>query len=76
MDSGDDDGKQPDDPERISRTLPDITEAEKPPRAGTLGQYIDCARAAAGAGVHDLVVDFGQTQAGLAERVDLAGRFL
>ncbi|MFD7994636.1 hypothetical protein [Streptomyces mexicanus] len=74
MDSGDDDGQQPGDPERISRSLPDITEAEE--RAGTLGQYIDCAGAAAEAGVHDLVVDFEQTQAGLAERVDLAARFI
>jgi hypothetical protein len=46
------------------------------PRAGTLAQYVDYARAAAEAGVDELFVDFGQTSAGLAERVDLAGRFL
>ncbi|MFD8463367.1 hypothetical protein ACFV27_21330, partial [Streptomyces antimycoticus] len=37
---------------------------------------VDYARAAAEAGVHKLFVDFGQTPATLAQRVDLAGRFI
>ncbi|MEV5778233.1 hypothetical protein AB0L49_44690 [Streptomyces antimycoticus] len=46
------------------------------PQAGTLAQYVDYARAATEAGVHELFVDFGQTPATLAQRVDLAGRFI
>ncbi|MEE4546358.1 TIGR03619 family F420-dependent LLM class oxidoreductase [Streptomyces sp. V4-01] len=46
------------------------------PQSGTLAQYVDYARAAAEAGVHELFMDFGQTPATLDERVDLAGRFL
>ncbi|MFF1725515.1 hypothetical protein [Streptomyces sviceus] len=46
------------------------------PAAGTLAQYVDYAPAAADAGVHELFVDCGQTGASLAERVDLAGRFI
>ncbi|NED82900.1 LLM class F420-dependent oxidoreductase, partial [Streptomyces sp. SID11233] len=46
------------------------------PGAGTLGQYVDYARAAAEAGVHELFIDLGQTPATLEERVDMAGRFL
>ncbi|MER7930741.1 TIGR03619 family F420-dependent LLM class oxidoreductase [Streptomyces sp. NPDC096057] len=52
------------------------TDPDRMPAAGTLGQYIDYARAAAEAGVHELFVDFGQTHATLTERVDLAGRFI
>ncbi|MFE7577191.1 TIGR03619 family F420-dependent LLM class oxidoreductase [Streptomyces sp. NPDC057521] len=52
------------------------TDAERMPLAGTLGQYIDYARSAAEAGVHELFLDFGQTSATLDERVDLAGRFI
>ncbi|MFF2732234.1 TIGR03619 family F420-dependent LLM class oxidoreductase [Streptomyces sp. NPDC058008] len=52
------------------------TGPEEMPQAGTLGQYIDYARAAAEAGVHELFMDFGQTRATLEERVDLAGRFI
>jgi probable F420-dependent oxidoreductase len=51
------------------------TDPEQMPGSGTLDEYIDYARAAAEAGVHELFVDFGQTPATLAERVDLAGRF-
>ncbi|MFF8911323.1 TIGR03619 family F420-dependent LLM class oxidoreductase [Streptomyces olivaceoviridis] len=62
------------------RVNPELTDTktgpEEMPGAGTLDQYIDYARAAAEAGVHELFVDFGQTQSTLAERVDLAGRFL
>ncbi|WAZ26844.1 LLM class flavin-dependent oxidoreductase [Streptomyces cinnabarinus] len=62
---------------RVNPELTDIrTDAELMPRAGTLGQYIDYARTAAEAGVHELFMDFGQTPATLAERVDLAGRFI
>ncbi|MFF0431613.1 TIGR03619 family F420-dependent LLM class oxidoreductase [Streptomyces sp. NPDC004327] len=61
---------------RVNPELTDTkTDPEQMPRAGTLDQYIDYARAAAEAGVHELFVDFGQT-ATLAERDDLAGRFL
>ncbi|MFF0752985.1 TIGR03619 family F420-dependent LLM class oxidoreductase [Streptomyces sp. NPDC004267] len=61
---------------RVNPELTDTrTDPEQMPRAGTLDQYIDYARAAAEAGVHELFVDFGQTAA-LAERDDLAGRFL
>ncbi len=62
------------------RVNPELTDTksgpDQMPRAGTLEQYVDYARAAAEAGVHELFVDFGQTGAGLSERVDLAGRFL
>ncbi|MET7694942.1 TIGR03619 family F420-dependent LLM class oxidoreductase [Streptomyces sp. NPDC005483] len=62
---------------RVNPQLTDTrTDPDRMPQAGTLGQYIDYARAAAEAGVHELFVDFGQTPATLAERVDLAGRFL
>ncbi|GGT72750.1 LLM class F420-dependent oxidoreductase [Streptomyces atratus] len=62
---------------RVNPRLTDTrTGPEQVPRAGTLAQYVDYARAAAEAGVHELFVDFGQTPATLAERVDLAGRFL
>lgn len=62
------------------RVNPELTETKAAPgqlpRTGTLAQYIDYARAAAEAGVHELFVDFGQTPATVAERVDLAGRFI
>ncbi len=62
---------------RVNPGLSDTkTASDQMPRSGTLAQYIDYARAAAEAGVHELFVDFGQTPATLAERVDLAGRFL
>lgn len=62
---------------RVNPTLTDTTTGQDAmPRAGTLAQFVDYARAAAEAGVDELFVDFGQTSAGLAERVDLAGRFL
>ncbi len=40
-------------------------------RAGTLDQHIEYARAAPEAGLHELFVDFAQTPATFAERVDL-----
>ncbi|MGV9914514.1 TIGR03619 family F420-dependent LLM class oxidoreductase [Streptomyces tendae] len=46
------------------------------PGSGTLDQYIDYARAAAEAGVHELFVDFGQSPATLDERLDMAARFV
>lgn len=46
------------------------------PYHGTLQQYIDYARSAAEAGVHELFLDFGQTSMSLSERIDLAGDFL
>ncbi len=62
---------------RVNPELTDAkTGADRMPWAGTLGQYVDYARAAAEAGVHELFVDFGQTPATLEERIDLAGRFL
>ncbi|WP_327179600.1 TIGR03619 family F420-dependent LLM class oxidoreductase [Streptomyces sp. NBC_01335] len=62
---------------RVNPQLTDVrTDDEQMPRAGTLGQFVDYARAAAEAGVHELFVDFGQSTATLDERADLAGRFL
>ncbi|MGW2836574.1 TIGR03619 family F420-dependent LLM class oxidoreductase [Streptomyces sp. NPDC001493] len=62
---------------RVNPQLTDVrTDDGQMPRAGTLGQFVDYARAAADAGVHELFVDFGQSPATLDERVDLAGRFL
>ncbi|MFF4902767.1 TIGR03619 family F420-dependent LLM class oxidoreductase [Streptomyces sp. NPDC001068] len=73
-------GRDPDTLRMALRVNPELTEratdADRMPRAGTLGQYVDYARAAAEAGVHELFVDFGQSPATLDERVDLAGRFL
>ena len=62
---------------RVNVELTDTrSDAEDMPRRGTLDQYIDYARAATEAGVHELFVDFGQQSATLDEVVDLAGRFL
>ncbi|KUN18164.1 LLM class F420-dependent oxidoreductase [Streptomyces antibioticus] len=62
---------------RVNLRLSDTkTGPEQMPRAGTLAQHIDYARAAADAGVHELFVDFGQLSATLAERVDMTGRFI
>lgn len=62
---------------RVNPQLTDVrTGDEQMPRAGTLGQFVDYARAAAEAGVHELFMDFGQSPATLDERADLAGRFL
>ncbi|WP_046731562.1 TIGR03619 family F420-dependent LLM class oxidoreductase [Streptomyces humi] len=73
-------GRDPEGLRMALRVNPELTETPtdpgRMPRAGTLGQYVDYARAAAEAGVHELFVDFGQRPATLTERVDLAGRFL
>lgn len=62
---------------RVNPALTEVdAEAEQFPRSGTLGQYIDYARAAAEAGVHELFIDLGQSPASLDERIDLAGRFI
>jgi alkanesulfonate monooxygenase SsuD/methylene tetrahydromethanopterin reductase-like flavin-dependent oxidoreductase (luciferase family) len=64
------------------RVNPDLTtekvEAEQVPEAGTLEQYIDYARAASEAGVHELFIDFSQVPRTLTmeELTDLAGRFV
>ncbi|GHJ36800.1 TIGR03619 family F420-dependent LLM class oxidoreductase [Streptomyces sp. TS71-3] len=62
------------------RVNPDLTDtaadAEQVPVSGTFEQYVDYARAAAEAGVHELFMDFGQTPATVEERIDLAGRFI
>jgi probable F420-dependent oxidoreductase len=62
---------------RVNLQLTDepATQQEVPFR-GTFQQYVDYARAAAEAGVHELFLDPGQTHLSLSERVDLAGRFL
>lgn len=49
---------------------------ERFPARGTFGQYVDYARAAAEAGVHELFIDLGLTDQTLAERIDLAGQFI
>jgi probable F420-dependent oxidoreductase len=62
------------------RVNPVITEEkadpEQVPQSGTLGQYVDYARAAAEAGVHEIFVDLGQMPTRLDARIDLAGRFI
>ncbi|MEU6440839.1 TIGR03619 family F420-dependent LLM class oxidoreductase [Streptomyces sp. NPDC047046] len=73
-------GRNPEELRMALRVNPTLTQVkadpERVPGAGTLGQYIDYARAAAEAGVHELFIDLGQTPASLEERVDMAGRFL
>lgn len=62
---------------RVNPRLPGSnTGPGRMPGAGTLAQYVDYARAASEAGVHELFVDFGQTPASLVERVDLVGRVI
>ncbi|WP_237555307.1 MULTISPECIES: TIGR03619 family F420-dependent LLM class oxidoreductase [unclassified Streptomyces] len=62
---------------RLNPELTDVkADPEHLPRSGTLGQYIGYARAAAEAGVHELFIDLGQTPVSLAERIELAGRFI
>ncbi|WP_329225106.1 TIGR03619 family F420-dependent LLM class oxidoreductase [Streptomyces sp. NBC_00111] len=62
---------------RVNPELTDVkVDPEQVPGSGTLDQYIDYARQAAGAGVHELFMDFGQSPTTLDERVDLAGRFI
>lgn len=63
---------------RVNLGLTDTEAApDEVPRRGTLQQYIDYARAAVEAGVHELFVDFGQTTTTTPEEsTDLAGRFL
>jgi probable F420-dependent oxidoreductase len=62
------------------RVNPVITEEkadpEQVPQSGTLGQYVDYARAAAEAGVHEIFVDLGQMPTPLDARIDLADRFI
>ena len=63
------------------RVNPRLTDTRTEPggpmsAAGILTQYVDYARSAGDPGVHELFVDFGQTVASLAERVDLAGCFI
>jgi hypothetical protein len=62
------------------RVNPVITEEkadpEQVPQSGTLGQYVDYARAAAEAGVHEIFVDLGQMPTSLDARIDLADRFI
>ncbi|KIF73400.1 monooxygenase [Streptomyces sp. 150FB] len=62
------------------RVNPEFTDAkvapERVPICGSFTQYVDYARAAAEAGVHELFIDFGHTPTSLNERVDLAGRFI
>ncbi|WP_335972247.1 TIGR03619 family F420-dependent LLM class oxidoreductase [Streptomyces sp. CA2R106] len=62
---------------RINPTLTRTpADPDQVPSQGTLGQYVAYARAAEQAGVHELFIDFQQTPATLAERLDLAARFI
>lgn len=62
---------------RVNPTLTESkAEPEEVPSQGTLDQYIDYARAAAEAGVHELFMDLAQTPGTIEERVDIAGRFI
>jgi alkanesulfonate monooxygenase SsuD/methylene tetrahydromethanopterin reductase-like flavin-dependent oxidoreductase (luciferase family) len=74
-------GRAPSTPRMALRVNPRLSDTRtdpggQMPAAGTLAQYVDYARSAADASVHELFVDFGQTVASLAERVDLVGRFI
>ncbi|MER7742368.1 TIGR03619 family F420-dependent LLM class oxidoreductase [Streptomyces sp. NPDC096538] len=73
-------GRDPSTLRMVLRVNPELTEEkadpERLPEAGTLEQYIDYARAAAEAGVHELFIDFGQSPLGPDERADMTGRFV
>jgi probable F420-dependent oxidoreductase len=73
-------GRDPSTLRMALRVNPELTvekaEPEQVPGTGTLEQYIDYARAAAEAGVHELFMDFGQSPLTLEERTDMAGRFI
>ncbi|MGY0021490.1 TIGR03619 family F420-dependent LLM class oxidoreductase [Streptomyces sp. YJ-C3] len=73
-------GRDPAELRMALRVNPHLTEAptdpQQLPRSGTLTQYVDYARRAAEAGVHELFVDLGQSPATLQERLDMAGRFI
>lgn len=59
---------------RLNLQFTDEASSEVPAR-GTLTQYIDYAREAAEAGVHELFIDLGFCARSLDERIDLAGTF-
>ncbi|MFD5871968.1 hypothetical protein [Streptomyces sp. NPDC060322] len=62
---------------RVNPELTDVkVDPEQVPGSGTLDQFIDHPRQAAGAGVRELFMDFGQSPTTFDERVDLAGRFI
>lgn len=73
-------GRDPATLRMVVRVNPELTaektEPDQMPGAGTLQQYIDYARAAAEAGVHELFIDFGQSPLTFDERLDRAGRFI
>ncbi|MBC6463302.1 TIGR03619 family F420-dependent LLM class oxidoreductase [Actinomadura sp. HBU206391] len=51
-------------------------EPDRLPTTGTLGQFIDYARSAAGAGVDELFIDLQQTTTTTGELLDIAGAFI
>ncbi|MEU8545017.1 LLM class F420-dependent oxidoreductase [Streptomyces sp. NPDC048717] len=62
---------------RLNATLTrERTGSQQPPASGTLDQYVDYARAAADAGVHELFIELGQAPGLLDERLDTAARFI
>jgi alkanesulfonate monooxygenase SsuD/methylene tetrahydromethanopterin reductase-like flavin-dependent oxidoreductase (luciferase family) len=71
-------GRNPAELRMAARLNVDVTggESEQMPERGTLGQYIDYAREAAEAGVHDLFIDLGFCARSIEERIDLAGKFI
>ena len=71
-------GRNPAELRIAARLNVDVTvgESEQMPERGTLGQYIDYAREAAEAGVHDLFIDLGFCARSIEERIDLAGKFI
>lgn len=80
LQEAEDEGRDPSALRMALRVNPELTaekvEPEQIPETGTLEQYIDYARAAAEAGVHELFIDFGQSPLTLEERIDMAGRFI
>lgn len=73
-------GRDPSTLRMALRVNPELTQEkaapEQVPQSGTLEQFIDYARAAAEAGVHELFMDFGQSPLTLGQRIELAGRFI
>jgi probable F420-dependent oxidoreductase len=51
-------------------------DSDQMPVRGTFDQYVDHAREAADAGVHELIVELGFCAGSVEERIDLAGKFI
>jgi probable F420-dependent oxidoreductase len=73
-------GRNPADLKMALRINPQLTDSatapETMPVRGTLLQYIDYARTAADAGIPEVFIDLGFCARSIAERIDLAGKFI